>query len=156
MYATFPDSFPSERSFACACQACIDQQNIPASLACLPVFLAGCKQLLVLAGLTYSSRLWCAMELFVFVRMGGQRSDIVVKLLGGVTADLTASLAKFDTGKAHCSLDADRQALLAVIEASFGTFAPFNGLVRGIFTEQLGSQELSTRAELGISLLEDV
>ena len=39
-------------------KACIDQLNISESLACLPVFLAGSKQLLVLIGPTYTSRLW--------------------------------------------------------------------------------------------------
>ena len=42
--------------------------EITVLLACLPIFLAGCNQLLVLAGPTFSSRLWCAMELFVFIR----------------------------------------------------------------------------------------
>ena len=49
-------------------KACIDQSNIQQSLACLPVFLAGCQTLLVVAGPTYCSRLWCVMELFTFVR----------------------------------------------------------------------------------------
>jgi hypothetical protein len=49
-------------------RACIDQNNIQQSLACLPVFLAGCQTLLVVAGKTYCSRLWCVMELFAFVR----------------------------------------------------------------------------------------
>lgn len=39
-------------------KACIDQENIDANLSSLPVFLAGCKQLVVLAGETYPSRLW--------------------------------------------------------------------------------------------------
>ena len=39
-------------------KACIDQQNIDASLAVLPIFLAGCKSLLVLPGSTYATRLW--------------------------------------------------------------------------------------------------
>ena len=79
----------------------------------------------------------CVMELFVFVRMGGQRSDIVVKLLEDGSADLPARLCKFDAGKAKCFLDRDRQRLLAVIESSFGTFEPFNKIVRGIFARQL-------------------
>ena len=41
-------------------KACIAQDDIQANLACLPVFLAGCKELLVLAGATYSTRLWYA------------------------------------------------------------------------------------------------
>jgi hypothetical protein len=49
-------------------KACIDQENIDANLASLPIFLAGCKQLVVLAGTTYPSRLWCVMELYVYLR----------------------------------------------------------------------------------------
>ena len=39
-------------------RACIDQQNITEQLACLPVWLSGCRTLLVLAGRTYTHRLW--------------------------------------------------------------------------------------------------
>jgi len=39
-------------------KACINQQMIDESLAALPVYLSGCKSLLVVAGATYSSRLW--------------------------------------------------------------------------------------------------
>jgi hypothetical protein len=49
-------------------QACINQTDILKSLECLPIFLAGCRQLLILAGPSYAARLWCAMEIFVFVR----------------------------------------------------------------------------------------
>ena len=41
---------------------CIDQNNIAESLACLPCFLAGCRKLLVIAGESYTTRLWCVME----------------------------------------------------------------------------------------------
>ena len=50
-------------------QACIDQSNIAASLPCLPIFLSGCKELLVIAGETYTSRLWCVIELFTFLKV---------------------------------------------------------------------------------------
>ena len=44
-------------------QACINQSDIEANLACLPIFLAGCKELLIIAGPTYTTRLWaCAGE----------------------------------------------------------------------------------------------
>lgn len=36
----------------------MDITDVGLSLECLPVFLAGCRKLLVLAGVTYSSRLW--------------------------------------------------------------------------------------------------
>ena len=41
-------------------KACIDQTAIEENLASLPIFLAGCRQLLVLAGETYATRLWYA------------------------------------------------------------------------------------------------
>jgi hypothetical protein len=50
-------------------------------------------------------------------------------------------LAHFDAAQAKCFLDRDRQRLLAVVEASFGTFAPFNTIVRGIFAERLRASE---------------
>ena len=40
------------------CKACIDKENLDVSLACLPVFLAGCQHVLVAAGPTYTGRLW--------------------------------------------------------------------------------------------------
>ena len=82
------------------------------------------------------------MELFVYMRMGGQRESIIIKLLDDGD-DLPRKLARFDTGKAKCFLDNDRQKLLAVIEASFGTFHPFNSLVRGIFSQKLGKPKRS-------------
>ena len=129
-------------------KACIDQNNIDASLACLPVFLSGCRKLLCLVGPSYTSRLWCVMELFVFVRMHGKREDIVVRLLGEQTADLKTSLAKFDAARARCFLDKDRQGLLAVIEAAYGTMEPFNTYVREIFrtTVDRSSRQLPLQA----------
>ena len=58
-------------------KACINQQAIEDSLACLPIYLAGCQTLLVLAGSTYGTRLWCVLELFTFLRMGGDPQRIV-------------------------------------------------------------------------------
>ena len=42
-------------------QACIDQSNIDASLAVLPIFLAGCQKLLILPGPSYATRLWVCL-----------------------------------------------------------------------------------------------
>jgi len=49
---------------------CIDQNNIDSDLCCLPIFLSGCKSLVVFCGPNYLSRLWCIMEIFTFVHMG--------------------------------------------------------------------------------------
>ena len=115
---------------------CIDQLDIEACVASLPVFLAGCQQLVCLAGPTYTERLWCAMELFTFVRMGGRREDILVWLFEQ-TAALRQRLAHFDAGKAKCFHDRDRHSLLAVVEATFGTIALFNRIVRKLLSAQL-------------------
>ena len=90
------------------------------------------------------------MELFVFMRMGGKREDIDVRLLEETT-NLAVRLTSFDASAAKCFLDRDRQKLLAVIEATFGTFSPFNKLVRELFKKQLRSSNLL----LGSSLAAD-
>ena len=59
-------------------KACIDQNNIDESLACLPIFLAGCAELLVLAGPTYTERLWCVMEIFTFFQIGKRVDRVTV------------------------------------------------------------------------------
>ena len=111
-------------------KACLDQRDIQASLAGLPVFISGCKQLLVLAGPTYASRLWCVIELFVFVQLGRNvKEDMIVKLLSD-TPVLQEGLHTFDAGKSETFDPNDRQRLLAVIEASFGTFGPFNKIIQ--------------------------
>ena len=78
------------------------------------------------------------MEVFIFIRIKnvGSTADsaklaselLTIKLLDK-SADLTRSLSRFDAAEAQCRYDRDRQKLLAVIEASFGTTAPFNQLV---------------------------
>ncbi len=128
-------------------KACLDQQDITKSLAGLPVFLSGCKQLLVLAGPTYASRLWCVMEIFVFVRMGSKHlkhEDMDVRLLSGTDEGwLQQKLLKFDAGQALCFDPNDRERLWAVIEAAFGTFDPFNKIVRDMLTKKLLMRDAS-------------
>merc|ERR1712228_928465 len=51
-------------------KCCIDQNSIETDLRCLPMFLAGCRKIIVLCGPTYLCRLWCILELFTFVHMG--------------------------------------------------------------------------------------
>lgn len=113
-------------------KACLDQTDIDGSLSVLPIYLSGCQELLVLAGPSYPSRLWCVMEIFVFVQMGGQRDSMAVRPLDDA-ASLGHSFAIFDAAEAQTYHDADREKLLAIIEAAFGTCIPFNQVVRSIF-----------------------
>ena len=95
------------------------------------------------------------MELFVFVRMGGKESDMVVKLLNE-KEDLVTGLAKFDAAKAKCFLERDRQRLMAVIEAPFGTFGAFNQIVRRYFKEQLTKPRSASLGLQEVKILEPV
>ena len=110
---------------------------------CLPVFLSGCQQLLLLVGPSYVTRLWCVMECFIFMRIKGidetaaqQTTHLVVKELSR-DADLAQTLARFKSANAQCRYDRDRQRLLAVIEASFGTTRSFDELVLKVFNAQV-------------------
>ena len=93
------------------------------------------------------------MEVFIFMRIKnvGSTADstklasslLTVKLLDNST-DLVRSLSRFDAAKAQCRHDRDRQKLLAVIESSFGTTAPFNQLVLELLNVRvLGLKEAS-------------
>ena len=72
--------------------------------------------------------------------MGGKNDDVLVKLLDDSSVDLPRRLSRFDASKARCFVDRDRQKLLAVIEAAFGSCVPFNHIVRAIFVEKLELQ----------------
>ena len=135
-------------------KACIDQGNIEASLSVLPVFLSSCKELLILPGSTYATRLWCVMEIFVFVQMGGERERAVILPLTD-DADLLGNLVRFNAGEAQCFLPGDRHKLLATIEASFGTFHPFNKIVSGIFQDKLSQGKLTAVAAADSALQHD-
>jgi hypothetical protein len=71
--------------------------------------------------------------------MGGALNHMVVRPLELGDESLEGSLLRFDARKAQCFLEKDREKLLAVVEASFGTFGPFNKIARSFFAEQLES-----------------
>ena len=130
-------------------QACIDQTNIDNNLACLPVYLSGCRRLLVFAGETYATRLWCIMEMFIFLRMGGSPDRLtVIPLVGdrsGTDTEqaLRRNFTTFKASKAQCYDPNDKHRLLAVIESGFGNFVEFDRLVRNMFDERGASYALA-------------
>ena len=121
--------------------ACINQQDISASLVLLPIFLHGCKMLLILPGQTYPTRLWCLIELFTFVKMGGTRERVCIRPLLAASDDqkqLGEALLRVDAKVAGCYLLKDRDRLLGIIEASFGDCRAFNGCLHAFFEEHSG------------------
>lgn len=120
---------------------CVDQTNIEEALFCLPVYLAGCKRLLVLCGNTYLKRLWCLMEIFIFLQMGGTKAHMYVELLAGRRVNMSGEdssqtsmmrradysrkaleddVRSFDPRKATCFSDADTARLRSVLAAAGG------------------------------------
>ncbi|CAJ1429779.1 unnamed protein product [Effrenium voratum] len=109
---------------------CIDQTDIEASLMCLPVFLACCHTLLIIAGSTYFERLWCVEEVFVYLQM--RRSVNSIELLP-ISDDMEERVNRFDVQAAQCVLNSDRQKLLATIEAGCENYRAFNQQVQHAF-----------------------
>ena len=121
--------------------ACLCQQNIDQSLACLPVYLGGCRNLLILAGQTYTRRLWCVIELYVYLQVGGKPEAVhIVPLLAGGDTDakmtalqqVTHQFRDFDAARAECFKPEERQKLLGVIERGFGSLGSFNHQVSAL------------------------
>ena len=138
-------------------KACIDRSDVDESLACLPYFVCSCKGLLILAGPTFTSRLWCAMELVAFVYMDGNREDICVVPLdddgdnrnsGGFFAE--ELMLRFSAVNAQCTFRRDREKLLAAIESGFGSLAAFDRCVHAILGGQrvVGGSRTRTRVEV--------
>ena len=44
----------------------------------MPIYLASCSRLVVVLGPSYLSRIWCCVECFTFLRMGGDEQRILV------------------------------------------------------------------------------
>lgn len=141
-------------------KVCIDQSNIEADLRCLPVFLASCRTLLVLAGSTYLTRLWCALELYVYVELHGslkasrsitripskpeQNPISIVSLqeYGREMSDV-ASLKPFDAASCQCFNAADKARILEVISRRYpGGVTAFNQAVDELLVSE---QQFGTR-----------
>lgn len=79
----------------------------------------------------------------MFVRMKGQHDEIDVRLIVGThegaasAGNIKERLLRFDADKAECSLNEDRQRLLAAVESTYGTPKPFNKIVRNLLAEKL-------------------
>jgi hypothetical protein len=88
----------------------------------------------VFAGSSYTTRLWCVVELFSYLRGGGTLERIAVEPLD---LDVADAIGSFTVEKADCTVRADKQRLLGIIEASFGSTAEFNNACRNILMAKL-------------------
>merc|ERR1712228_655230 len=106
-------------------KCCIDQNNIQWDLRCLPIFLSGCKRMVVFCGPTYLSRLWCIVELFTFVHMGHSTDKIdfvLVQREGSEQEDaetIVQCFEDFDAEECCCTLESDKERIFSIIHAAF-------------------------------------
>jgi len=102
---------------------CVDQSDVQGNLECLPVWLAGCNEIVALAGQSYTSRLWCLLEIYTFVEMGHEASALQLMPLQGVHME---SLKQVSIRSAQCHDPVDKERLLAIAEAGFGSAEAFD------------------------------
>jgi hypothetical protein len=101
--------------------------------------------MLALVGPGFPSRLWCIMELFVFVTMGRTKEDITVRLLP--SAVFKADVGNIDVRKAECWSNTDRLQMYSVIESSYGTLQAFNGTARAVMRTVLPIQVVTSTSQ---------
>eukprot|EP00931_Biecheleriopsis_adriatica_P074767 TRINITY_DN4876_c0_g1_i2.p1 TRINITY_DN4876_c0_g1~~TRINITY_DN4876_c0_g1_i2.p1 ORF type:complete len:501 (-),score=39.69 TRINITY_DN4876_c0_g1_i2:41-1543(-) len=122
-------------------KVCIDQTNIEADLRCLPIFLSGCNSLLVLYGPTYLSRLWCIIEIFTFILVGGSIENIDIKcVLREEPAHddmrlLVSAFEDFDVADCQCYDQSDKARILAIVGTAFGSLGAFNEVVVNLLAQ---------------------
>ena len=130
-------------------KACIDQSgDINASLKALPIFLLASRYFAVFAGQSYTKRLWCAVEVFTFVRASGKLDSLILKPLH---ADDVKAFARFDISRADCFLREDKQRLLAIVESSYSSIGQFNAACRKILMSKLSLDEAPSSREVPLA-----
>jgi len=72
-------------------KVCIDQANITQSLKCLPVYVFACKEMLVLGGPTYLSRLWCVWEMYTRFAIASGTPNVRIKEFGKHQSNMPGS-----------------------------------------------------------------
>lgn len=118
-------------------KVCIDQTNIALDLQCLPIFLAACNLFLAISGPTYTSRLWCCVELFVYVNMHTEGDVPIIIMIGADDAERARAGDRwrdFDVETCQCAMEEDRTRILSVIGRHPGGIQVFNTNVKAIAT----------------------
>ena len=115
-------------------RCCVNQQDeqIVDSIACLPIYIASCNSFVILYGQSYFHRLWCVMELFSYVFMGGNVASIQIVVRSGDERQMLQDITDFDVHKCSCLDPQDKDMFLGIIETSFFGLDGFNIAVRDI------------------------
>lgn len=102
------------------------------------MYLAGCEELLIVAGPSYTGRLWCIIEEFTFLKMGVSTDRItLVPIDVDEEQNLETLFDHVDVSQSKCYKEGDRQRLLAIVQTGFGNFEQFNGIIRNVFRDRV-------------------
>jgi len=133
-------------------RACINQLDPSLDIPLLPIYLAGCKKLVILLGDTYLIRMWCIVELFCHTQMhethtdpnadpddlrrhrsalqSAEESSVQVVKVPGASPPPSDT---FDVVNCACAFREDYDRLLTYIEAAAGTLPAFNERIKALF-----------------------
>lgn len=84
-------------------------------------------------------RLWCIIEVFTFLKMGGSIERVTMKVISLAEREVWCRFDQFEVQKATCFKADERQKLLAALESGFGSFEAFNSLVSNMFKDKSGA-----------------
>ena len=133
-------------------KVCIEQSNIQADLQCLPIFLAGCNTLLIVSSITYTARLWCCVELFVYDCMQVEEESRHAPTVITIGADddererVFSSWRGFDATACQCFDARGKARIISVIERHPGGIDGFNRHIRTLATDTFGRRSLVSSA----------
>ena len=94
----------------------VDQNNIKQSLKYLPIFIMASSKMLVLAGPSYFSRMWCAWELFVRSIAAPNMSDVIVWAVDQDQQNVADKMADFDLESTECFKMEDKEQIMLIVE----------------------------------------
>jgi hypothetical protein len=144
-------------------KVCIDQADLKADLQSLPIFLAACNRLLVVSGPTYVYRLWCCVELFVYVSMLAEDESAKKPVILTIGADsdelenVREQWRSFDATACQCFNEDDKRRIFAVIESHPGGVQGFNDHVKILAASLLErTSRKSTELAVSIQILPEV
>lgn len=129
---------------------CADPSLMPCELlAHLPVYMAQCHRLLLLASPSLSDRLWCVTELYLWRAMGGRLEDVDIALVRTDADGRQATSAAFDTFHISFAATADREVahvLARVVDIA--TVGRFNRSIRDVMPQVLAAVAQAEKAGL--------
>jgi hypothetical protein len=111
-------------------KVCIGQFDTDVSMMCLPIHLAACRKLLVLAGATYLTRMWCVMEIYIFLAAVSDLSRLDCILLGDDPEGIKAVFHDLSVVNCQCLDSVTRDKLLSVLEVGCGTLEDLTTVIR--------------------------